>query len=127
MDILTGVDIVEVLRIKNAIDKPSDSFLRRVFTKNEIDYCNSKGTRSYESYAARYAAKEAVSKAFATGIGNQLSFLDIEVLVHDTGKPFLLFHGKGLDLYQKLKVFSSDISLSHTKQEAIAVCVFLRE
>lgn len=79
----------------------------------------------YESYAARFAVKEAVSKAFGTGIGGEVGLLDVEVMNGDRGKPILILHGKALDLYNSLNIVSSDISISHTNENAIAFVVMV--
>ncbi|HHT92843.1 MAG TPA: holo-ACP synthase [Clostridiaceae bacterium] len=125
MKVYTGTDMVEVSRIKEAILNSKESFLNKVFTKQEQEYCNSKKAHMYESYAARFAVKEAVSKAFGTGIGGEVGLLDVEVMNGDRGKPILILHGKALDLYNSLNIVSSDISISHTNENAIAFVVMV--
>ncbi len=101
-----GVDIVSVDRIKKAILK--DGFKEKIFTKKEIEYCELKKNK-YESYAARFAAKEALSKAIGTGF-RDLKFIDIEILNDKLGKPTI-----------KYKNFKIKLSLSHEKNYAIAM------
>ncbi len=81
-----GIDIVETARIRSSIDRFGDRFLRRVFTQAERDYCSAMAHPA-RHYAARFAAKEAVSKAFGTGIGHQAGWRDIEVTRKETGQP----------------------------------------
>ncbi|VWL85762.1 holo-ACP synthase [Oceanivirga miroungae] len=101
-----GVDIVDVDRIKQALLK--EGFKEKVFTQKEISYCESKFNK-YESYAARFAAKEAVAKALKKGFRN-ISFLDIEVLNDEYGAPYINY--KDCDI---------KLSLSHEKTIAIAM------
>ena len=89
MKVYTGTDIVQVSRIKNAIMTSKESFLDKVYTKKEQDYCNSKRAHMYESYAARFAVKEAVSKALGTGIGSDVGLLDVEVVNGERGNQTL--------------------------------------
>ncbi|HHT93622.1 MAG TPA: holo-ACP synthase [Clostridia bacterium] len=127
MKVYTGTDIVQVSRIKNAIMTSKESFLDKVYTKKEQDYCNSKRAHMYESYAARFAVKEAVSKALGTGIGSDVGLLDVEVVNGERGKPNLILRGKAMELYNSLNIFSSDISISHTSENAIAFVVMIGE
>lgn len=127
MKIYTGTDIVEVSRIKKAIEKSGENFLDIVFTKKEQEYCNSKKSHLYESYAARFAAKEAVSKALGTGIGKDVGFLEIEVQNDEKGKPFVLLLNKTLDLSKRLNIVSQDISISHTSDYAVAFVVMVAD
>ena len=115
----TGLDIIEVDRIKNSIEKFSPKFEQRVFTSSEISYCKSQGDPA-KHFAARFAVKEAVSKCLGTGITGALGFQDMEIIHEDTGKPVLNMIGKGKDLFQKLKLKSIHISISHDNTHAIA-------
>ena len=90
----TGVDIVETSRIAGSIERHGERFLARVFLEGEHAYCGKMATPE-RCYAARFAAKEAVSKAFGTGIGLSLGWLDIEVRRKASGEPFVLLHGEG--------------------------------
>ena len=102
-----GVDIVRVKRIEQAILK-NKNFKYKIFTQNEINYCE-KRKNKYQSYAGKFAAKEAFSKAFGTGFRDEFGFLDIEVLNDELGKPFIKYYDK------KIK-----ISISHEEEYAIA-------
>lgn len=115
----TGVDIVETERIGAAITRHGERFLARVFLKAEQQYC-AKMTGSERFYAARFAAKEAVSKAFGTGIGADLGWLDIEVCRKPSGAPFIVFHGRGAETARRLGIQEIHISLSHSDHYAIA-------
>lgn len=121
----TGIDIVEVARIAHSVERHGKRFLERVFLPGEIDYANS-NKYPYLHLAARWAAKEAVSKAFGTGIGASIGWRDIEICKHPHGEPFLLFHNKGESLAKKLGVNQSFISLTHTKDYAAAHCILSR-
>ena len=115
----TGLDIIEVDRIKNSIEKFSPKFEQRVFTSSEIRYCKSQGDPA-KHFAARFAVKEAVSKCLGTGITGALGFQDMEITHKDTGQPVLTMIGKGKELFQKLKLKSIHISISHDNTHAIA-------
>jgi holo-[acyl-carrier protein] synthase len=120
VELLLGTDIIEVNRIKEALSIGNSRFSERVFTRNEVTYCESKNASKYQSYAARFAAKEAVSKAFGTGIGEHASFNEIEILNDDLGKPFVKLHGKTREYYNTLGATSISITLSHCKEYAVA-------
>ena len=122
MIIGTGLDIIEIKRIKNSIEKYSPKFEKRVFTSNEINYCKSQGNPA-KHYAARFAVKEAVSKCLGTGITGTLGFQDMEIAHEDTGKPVLKMIGKGKELFQKLKLKSIHITISHDRTYAIAYAI----
>ncbi len=115
----TGLDIIEIERIKHSIEKYSPKFEQRVFTSSEINYCKSQGD-PVKHFAARFAVKEAVSKCLGTGITGALGFQDMEITHEDTGKPVLKMIGKGKKLFQKLKLKSIHISISHDRTYAIA-------
>lgn len=122
MKILCGIDIVEVWRIEKNIQ--TKGFCERVFTPDEIKYCRSRKLGQAQSYAARFAAKEAFSKALGTGITKGISFTDIEVGKKDQ-KPVLILHNKALELLAGLGECSVDLSISHTKETAAANVVIL--
>jgi len=124
MGICCGVDIVEVDRIRHSLENGGEAFKKRVFTEKEIEYCENKKSAKYESYAARFAAKEAVSKAFGTGIGKYVSWKDIEVLNDDKGKPYVVLSGGAKELFYSINGLDMSISLSHCKDYAIAYAVF---
>ena len=118
-----GVDLVECARIQRSIDRFGDRFLHRIFTDGEIEYSMSMKFPA-RHLAARLAAKEAVSKAFGTGIGKAMGWRDIDVRKKPSGEPFLVFSGPPQELAAKRGVTSALISLSHTEHYAIA-CIVL--
>jgi holo-[acyl-carrier protein] synthase len=118
-----GVDLVECARIQRSIDRFGDRFLHRIFTDGEIEYSMSMKFPA-RHLAARFAAKEAVSKAFGTGIGKAMGWRDIDVRKKPSGEPFLVFSGPAQELAAKRGVISALITLSHTEHHAIA-CIVL--
>lgn len=117
-----GTDIVKVPRIKRLIKKRGDSFAERILHKNElVIFKEHKIAANY--LAKRFAAKEALSKALGTGIAKGISFEDIEVINNDDGKPYLILHGKALEIANKLGVKNTFISLSDEKKYAIAYVI----
>lgn len=123
MGVSCGVDIVEIDRIKHSLENGGENFRNRVFTDREIEYCEAKNSIKYESYAARFAAKEAVSKAFGTGMGKYISWKDIEVLNDDYGKPYIALTAKARELFCSMNAADISISLSHCRSYAIAYAV----
>jgi len=117
-----GIDIIEVDRIQASYDKFGERFLNRILHPNEINYCLSHRVPG-PFLAARFAAKEAISKAFGTGIGAQLSWHDMEVGRRESGEPFVIFHHKGVALLKARNARSTLISLSHTQAHAAAVAI----
>ena len=115
----TGIDIAEVNRIANSIARFGRRFLERVFTADEIRYCESKANR-FERYAARFAAKEAAMKALGTGWNHGVRWRDCEVTRLPGGRPTITFHGKAAEFAAKLGVNNAALSLSHTEAQAIA-------
>ena len=115
----TGIDIAEVPRIAESIQRFGERFLRRVFTEGEISYCDSKANR-VERYAARFAAKEAAMKALGTGWNYGIRWRDIEVMRQPGGRPTIKFHGKAAEFAAKLGAQHLALSLSHTPEQAIA-------
>ncbi|MHC4870761.1 MAG: holo-ACP synthase [Planctomycetota bacterium] len=122
MIIGTGVDIVEVARINQSIEKYGDKFLQKTFTQSEIDYC-SNTANSTERFAARFAAKEAAMKALGTGWQEGVGFLSIEVLKNDLGAPSLRFHGRAEEIIKEKNCSGSFVSYSHIKAYAVAQVV----
>lgn len=119
MNIKCGTDIIEVSRIQENIEKYGDSFLNKIYTKKEIEYCNSKNVTKYQSFAARFAGKEAVFKAISELLKDKyhIAWQEIEILNDDNGKPYVVLNnkiGKDIDI---------DISLSHIEEYAIANCI----
>src|SRR5271169_6800045 len=117
-----GIDIIEVARIRSSHEKFGERFLNRILHPNEISYCLSHRDPG-PFLAARFAAKEAISKAFGTGIGAQLGWQDIEVARRDSGEPYVILHGGGQKLLQERGARVVLISLSHTQQHATAVAI----
>ena len=119
---MVGTDIIEVARIEKLIKEKGGKFLNRIYTKNEIDYCESKGLNKYQHYAGRFAAKEAVFKVLngETDSGNSLIFKNIEILNKNDGAPYVNI----LDDI-KINCFDTDvdISISHIKKYATATAV----
>ena len=118
MALATGVDIIEVSRIEEAIARHGDRFLERIFTPREIATCSGRPER----LAGRYAVKEAVSKALGTGIGD-FRWLDIEIVHDERGKPELRLYEAALALATELDLTEWAISLSHTETHAIGFAV----
>ena len=117
-----GIDIIEVARIQASHEKFGERFLNRILLSNEIAYCLSH--KNPEPFlAARFAAKEAISKAFGTGIGAQLAWQDMEVARRESGEPYVILHGRGEALLQMRGGRVVLISLSHTLQHATAVAI----
>jgi holo-[acyl-carrier protein] synthase len=115
----TGIDIAEVSRIGQSIERFGERFLNRVFTEGERQYCDSKANR-VERYAARFAAKEAAMKAIGTGWNYGVTFRDIEVTRQPGSRPTIRFHGKAAEFAEKLGTARVALSLSHTEELAIA-------
>jgi len=118
MIIGTGVDIVKNKRIERLINKYGEHFLKKVYTEIEIEYCQAKKNSS-SSFAARFAAKEAVLKALGTGMRNN-SWQEIEIANNKLGKPEVLLFNKTAKKAEELKVTSIFISISHEKDYSIA-------
>jgi holo-[acyl-carrier protein] synthase len=118
-----GVDLVECSRIEHSLERFGEKFLRRVFTEGEIEYSMSMKFPA-RHLAARFAAKEAVSKAFGTGIGKAMGWRNIDIRKKKSGEPFLVFSGPAQELASKRGVASALITLSHTDHHAMA-CVVL--
>ena len=117
-----GVDLVECARIQHSIDRFGDRFLHRVFTDGEIEYSLSMKFPA-RHLAARFAAKEAVSKAFGTGVGKAMGWRNIDVQKRPSGEPFLVFSGPAQELAADRGVTSALITLSHTEHHAMASVV----
>jgi holo-[acyl-carrier protein] synthase len=117
-----GVDLVECARIERSLDRFGEKFLHRVFTGGEIEYSMSMKFPA-RHLAARFAAKEAVSKAFGTGIGKSMGWRDIDVHKKPSGEPFLVFAGGAEKLAKERGVTNALITLSHSEQHAVATIV----
>ena len=117
-----GIDLVENARIQHSIERFGERFLHRVFTAGEIAYCQSMKFPE-RHFAARFAAKEALSKAFGTGIGKAMSWHDIDIRKKPSGEPFLVLTGGAEELAKQRGVKNALITLSHTDHHAMAVIV----
>lgn len=115
----TGIDIAEVPRIAQSIERFGDRFLQRIFTEGEIRYCEAKANR-VERYAARFAAKEAAMKALGTGWNHGVRWRDCEVVRKPGGRPTLAFHGRAGEFAAKMGVTNIALSLTHTAEQAMA-------
>jgi len=114
----TGIDIIEIRRIEKIFDSHKD-FLRRVYTLDEVNYCQSK-KNCYQHYAARFASKEAVLKAFGTGLRERMKWTDIETLNDELGKPYVNLYGRAKELAEEKKIGEISVSLSHCNEYAVA-------
>ncbi len=119
MIIGTGIDIIEIERVKRAIE--NKHFIERNFTEKEIKYCESRKGQRAASYAVRFAGKEAFFKAIGTGIICSLTC--VEILNDDRGCPYIKLHEKAIDLTKNLNAKNFFISLSHSKNYAVANCI----
>jgi holo-[acyl-carrier protein] synthase len=118
----SGIDIIEVQRVEAACEKFGDRFLRRILRPSELAYCLSHKSPG-PFLAARFAGKEAISKAFGTGIGRQLGWQDMEICRKDSGEPYVILHGKGQTLLRERGGRIVHLSLSHTAKQAAAVAI----
>ena len=118
----TGIDIIEVTRIRDSHKKFGDRFLDRILLPGEIAYCLSHKDPT-PHLAARFAAKEAISKAFGTGIGAKFGWHDSEIGRRDSGQPFVILHEKGELLMLELNGKGFFLSLSQTQMHATAVAI----
>jgi holo-[acyl-carrier protein] synthase len=118
----TGIDIIEVSRIRDSLERFGDRFLHRILRPEEIAYCMAHKFPA-PHIAARFAAKEAVSKAFGTGIGAQLGWLDIEIIRRPSGEPRVVLHGAGAELMAKSGATQVHITISHTQQYAAVAAI----
>lgn len=118
MNLKVGNDIIETERIKRLYEKYADNFKNNVYTSKEIEYCESKKSNKFQSYAGRFAAKEAVFKAISQGFSNkyQINWKDIEILNDDSGRPYVNLNNINF-------VECIDISISHIKDYAIATMI----
>jgi holo-[acyl-carrier protein] synthase len=119
MIVSIGIDIVEVYRIRETISR-TPRFVERVFTAKERDYCESKGAAAAQSYAARFAAKEAFLKALKTGWRGKITWHDIEIVSGELGVPSLIIEGEAKKILDDIGANKIHLSLSHTTQHAVA-------
>jgi holo-[acyl-carrier protein] synthase len=119
-----GCDLAEVQRIREAHDRHGQSFLDKVYTIREQEYCL-KQANPYPSLAARWAAKEAVAKAFTTGVSEHIGLLSIEIHKGKRSEPVVQLHGNGQELLEKFGGSEIKVTLSHTREMAMAVAVIV--
>ena len=118
MILKTGIDLIEIPRIRRAVERHGDKFLQRVYTVAEIAECNGRA----DALAVRFAAKEAAVKALGTGIG-PVSWREVETLHKRSGEPYLVLHGRAKMIAQFLGLKTWAVSLSHSQEMATAVVV----
>jgi holo-[acyl-carrier protein] synthase len=122
MILRTGIDLIEIARIRAAIERHGERFSRRIFTPAELAYCAGR----FESLAARFAAKEAVSKSLGTGIG-PVSWLEIEIRGGEYEMPAVILHERAERIAKELRLTTWSVSLSHSETHAIALVVAMGE
>jgi holo-[acyl-carrier protein] synthase len=118
-----GTDLIETRRVGESIDRFGERFLERVFTAGEIAYCQRKRKNAAESFAARFAAKEAGAKALGTGISRGVSWKEFEVRREASGRPTLHLSGRAAEVAEAMGVRRIQLSLTHTRDLALAVVV----
>jgi len=121
----SGVDIIEVDRVKKAVTKWGESFLKKVFTDKEIAYSEKKRF-THQHLAARFATKEAVLKAFGGGWSRTLPWKDVEIVNDKNGKPEIKLYGEAKKIYDKKGIEKIAVSMSHTKEYAVANAILIR-
>ncbi|MGH9789013.1 MAG: holo-ACP synthase [Candidatus Acidiferrales bacterium] len=119
----TGIDIAEPARVKAAVERYGQRFLKRIFTEGEIGYCERKRNK-YERYAARFAAKEAAFKALGIGWRRGIRWVDVEVTNLPSGQPTLKLAGRAQEFAERLGVRHVSLSLTHTDQFTFAQVIF---
>lgn len=122
MKIKTGVDIIEIERIKESIESTENEFCKRVYTEREIEYCEKKKAQKYQHYSARFAGKEAVFKAISSILESKydITWKDIEILNMESGRPYVKIPEK-----YRGEIEDIDISISHCKKYAVASVVVI--
>lgn len=117
MKISCGTDIIEIKRVQESIENLGEKFINKIYTINEIKYCESKNKQKYQHYAARFAAKEAIFKAISDNLENKydIEWKDVEIINSETGKPNVIFVNKQIKGLEQI-----DISISHCKEYAVA-------
>lgn len=123
MKILTGTDIIEIYRVKESIEDLGENFVNKIYTKKEIEYCESKKNAKYQHYAARFAAKEAIFKAVSKLLNDkyEISWQNAEIINLADGKPVVNFINTNINE----KIEDIDISISHSKEYAVATVVLI--
>ncbi|MBN1354506.1 MAG: holo-ACP synthase [Candidatus Omnitrophica bacterium] len=121
----TGIDIVEISRFKKAKKKWGKSFLNKIFTENEIEYSRKRRFQD-QHFAARFAAKEAVLKAFGDKLSNVRNWQDIEILNDRSGKPYIRFHKSAKRLKSRERIGDVVLSMAHCRDHAVATAILLK-
>ena len=119
----SGVDLAEVDRIRQSIERFGERFINRIYTEREIAYVERKANK-FERYAARFAAKEAGMKALGTGWRRGIQWKDFEVINLPSGRPTLVLHGEAQNIAAQLGVKSVQLSLTHTNRDGLAYVIF---
>lgn len=125
--ITCGTDIIKIGRVKDSIERIGETFLKRVYTDEEIEYCESRRMCKYQSYAARFAAKEAIYKAISPDVNNEVSWKDAEVCKFENGKPYIKLYGDLKKIADEKNIKNIELSLSHDDDYAIACVVIDKE
>lgn len=115
-----GIDIIDISRIEKGITEHGRRLIERIFSSTEIAYCEAKACRS-RHYAVRFAAKEALFKALGTGLGQGLSWQDVEIANDEQGQPSIRLSRKARDLADHMGIATTHLSLSHDRHNAVAV------
>jgi holo-[acyl-carrier protein] synthase len=113
-----GVDLIEIERVDQLLEKYGEKFLKRIYTEVEIKYCSKKQNKG--SFAARFAAKEAIFKATGLGLGKSMTWKDVEVINDEKGKPEVKLYGRTAEILADKTI---QLSLSHSRDAAIAIVV----
>ena len=123
MKILCGTDIIEINRVKEAIESLQDKFLNKIYTAKEIEYCESKKNQKFQHYAGRFAAKEAIFKAISELLENkyEITWKDIEIINNENSKPKVKIN-KNINITNNI-----DVSISHCKKYATATAIIVQE
>jgi holo-[acyl-carrier protein] synthase len=119
----TGIDLIETVRIQRSLERFGERFLMRIYTPDEIAYCNKKTRNAAESFAARFAAKEATAKALGTGISRGVSWLEIEVRRQPGHRPELHLTGRAAERATLLGVHRISLSITHSRDQAMAMVI----
>lgn len=119
-----GIDQIEVSRIRDSLEKHGDHFLKKIFSENEQSYCEDKADPA-PCLAARFAAKEAVAKAFGTGFGKEFGWLDSEIIHGDAGEPILSFNPRATELLKSKGAEKALVSLTHLETVASAIVILV--
>ena len=121
----TGIDIVEIARFRNAKRKWGKNFIKKIFTQNEITYSRKRRFQD-QHFAARFAAKEAVLKAFGDKLSSIRNWQDIEILNDKSGRPFIKFHRSAKKLKSREKIKDIVVSMAHCREHAVANAILIR-